>query len=89
MPAQYKTWIDQGENVGVQCSVCTRTHWTGYEQATDPQTGQPCSNCQAIKDGGSMKTENDTHKLELEQNANCTHGDYTQPKQPGVNYEDN
>lgn len=68
MPEQtyprFKSWKDNGENVGVQCVRCTRTFWTGQEPATDPQTNEPCSNCQLIKDSGVLESENKLHREE-------------------------
>lgn len=82
--ASYTTWQDQGENIGIQCTVCTRTHWTGNEPPTDPQTGDPCNNCKTIKELSIRDKEQKVHDTHSEKDT-CTHI-YSQPKQPGVNY---
>ncbi len=49
MQPQYKIWRDRGDNLGIQCLVCSKTFWTGLESTIDPTTGAPCSNCELLK----------------------------------------
>lgn len=60
----YKTWRDRGGNIGVQCTTCNRTRWTGNEPVFDPTIGQDCANCVLIKSSQILEGLNaDTHLL--------------------------
>lgn len=75
----FTTWKDQGGNIGIQCGVCGRTHWTGQEPATDPIRFLPCANCQSIKDQTVREAEQTKHNNETEADS-CPHQS-TQPLQ--------
>lgn len=62
MGPQYKIWRDRGDNLGVQCLVCSKTFWTGLEPTIDPTTGVTCSNCQLIKDQGILEQEKQAYQ---------------------------
>lgn len=64
---QYKSWKDRGDNIGIQCTVCFRTHWNSDAPATDPTTGKPCDNCQGIKDQHLLEEESRKHNQEIDE----------------------
>jgi hypothetical protein len=57
MEPQYKVWRDKGNNIGIQCSVCNKTYWTGSESTIDVSTGLPCTSCEAIKSENILTNE--------------------------------
>jgi hypothetical protein len=50
MNPQYKTWLDRGGNLGVQCLECGKTFWTGGEAPM-------CANCQLIQSQNILQIE--------------------------------
>jgi hypothetical protein len=62
MEPQYKIWRDRGDNLGIQCTLCSKTFWTGTESVIDVTTAQPCSNCQMIKDQNILTIENQNYQ---------------------------
>jgi hypothetical protein len=74
----YKTWVDRGGYVGIQCLTCKRTHWNeNVPTIFDPTTGEDCKNCQSIRDSKVRADEQLKHDSEKE---DCEH-DQSQPNQ--------
>ncbi len=61
MTPQYKIWRDHANNLGIQCTVCHKTFWTGNESTFDPSIGAPCHNCELIKSQRILENENAMH----------------------------
>src|SRR5687767_6050797 len=61
MEPTYKVWSDKGSNVGIQCLVCSKTFWTGFESTIDPTTGAPCTNCDLITSQDILRQENESN----------------------------
>lgn len=73
---KFKTWIDKGGNIGIQCLDCNKTHWTGKEDTIDLLTKQVCPNCEAIKGNDLLAAENSLHQNQ------CVKGDKPCPHTP-------
>ena len=76
---QYNQWKDKGNNIGIQCLVCGKTHWTGNEDIINPLTQQPCTNCEEIKGMKIRETEQANHNNEPNGKV-CEHR-FSQPVQ--------
>jgi predicted nucleic acid-binding Zn-ribbon protein len=55
MEPSYKTWVDKGGNVGVQCLECNRVFWTGGESTIG------CPNCQLMASQNVLQTEQNAY----------------------------
>lgn len=75
--ANIKLWIDRGDNMGVQCLDCGRTHWDENLPTLDPTTGKDCANCIEIKKQELLKKAQEQHNSEGDE---CKHTP-SQPKE--------